>query len=98
MKESRYNFNIYTTSCIYLLLDIDIGWAPAVLDNRREFNFIKEGQRSFTSVPYWIGGSTNDRSGSSIAFRNYNVDNSGTTTVTGLPVTCWSLLSQVKMH
>ena len=36
------------------------GWKIAVLDTQEEYDFIREGQRSFSSsVPYWIGGSAN---------------------------------------
>ena len=36
------------------------GWSPAVINDRMEFNFIREAQRGLTdNRSYWIGGSTN---------------------------------------
>ena len=38
------------------------GWAPAVLNTRKEMEFVREGQRGFSdSRNYWIGGRTNVR-------------------------------------
>ena len=36
------------------------GWRIVVLGTQEEYDFIREGQRSFnSSAPYWIGGSAN---------------------------------------
>ena len=44
---------------IYNLLEMGEGWAPAVLNTRKEMNFIIEGQKGFSdSRNYWIGGRT----------------------------------------
>ena len=35
------------------------GWSPAVLNDRMELDFIRQGQRGFSDTKsYWIGGST----------------------------------------
>ena len=41
------------------MLDLGNGWWPAALDTQEELDFVREGQRSFSSsVPYWIDGFT----------------------------------------
>ena len=60
--------------------DIGMGWEPAVLDTKEEFDFIREGQKNFTnSAPYWIGGTTDSDKEQSIWFNfpDYLADNSG---------------------
>ena len=38
---------------------IGTGWSPAVLNDRMELDFIRQGQRDFSDTKsYWIGGST----------------------------------------
>ena len=59
--------------------EIGEGWAPAVLDTQEEFDFIKEGQKTFkNSEPYWIGGSTNQND--KITYTEYIANNLGTIT------------------
>ena len=52
-------------------------WQPAILDTEEEYDFIREGQKSFSnSVPYWIGGSTD--SNDTVEYNDYIADSSGT--------------------
>ena len=54
------------------------GWVPAVLNSIFEYDFIGQGQRSFSSnVRYWIGGSTNQRSDYLFGYSDYLGDDSG---------------------
>ena len=50
-------------------------WAPAVLNDQREFDFIKQAQRTLgNDKSYWIGGSTGSQAWSIISFNTYNQD------------------------
>ena len=58
--------------------DIGNGWKLAVLDTKEEYDFIEEGQRSFSNnYHYWIGGSANATINSEIGYDRYIIDNSG---------------------
>ena len=58
--KEDFQFSLSGVSTKILFSEIGNGWEPAVLDTQEEYDFIKEGQRSFSSsVEYWIGGSTN---------------------------------------
>ena len=49
------------------------GWAPAILNTRREMDFIQQGQRSFSdNRGYWIGGKTNTQTGDFLDYPAYN--------------------------
>ena len=49
------------------------GWAPALLNNRNEMNFIKQGQKSFSDKrSFWIGGRTNTQPGDFFEYSDYN--------------------------
>ena len=61
------------------------GWAAAILDTEGEFQFIKEGQRTFHhSRSYYIGGSTSSSLNTYIDYSQYNLDNTGSTKSTWL--------------
>ena len=54
------------------------GWEAAVLDTEGEFDFIKEGQRTFHhSRSYYIGGTTSSSLNTYIDYSQYNLDNTG---------------------
>ena len=55
------------------------GWKTAVLENSDEYDFVAEGQKSFSdSFPYWIGGSTNSESNTTIEYTDYIINDAGT--------------------
>ena len=56
------------------MLELGDGWAPAVLDNEQEYEFIKVAQRGLSDrSTYWIGGSTDGiRNGINIPLSEYN--------------------------
>ena len=59
--------------------EIGYGWRPAVLDTQEEYDFIREGQKSFNdSASYWIGGSTD--SNGIFEYSDYIGNNSGSIT------------------
>ena len=55
------------------------GWAPTVLNDQREVDFIKAAQKGLSdSRSYWIGGSISSEPGSIASLNEYNTDeNSG---------------------
>ena len=59
--------------------EIGNGWETAVLNTEEEYDFLKQGQRSFSnSLPYWIGGSTNSTNlEDTIEYSDYIENNSG---------------------
>ena len=59
-------------------LELGNGWKLAVLDSQEEYEFIRQGQRSFNnSVPYWIDGSANATLNEFFNYIDYIADNSG---------------------
>ena len=59
--------------------EIGDGWGPAVLNLQQEHDFIREGQKTFSSSrTYWIGGSVNAESNVKIAYSDYLQNDSGT--------------------
>ena len=63
---------------ILYFLELGTGWEPAVLNTEEEHEFIREGQKSFaSSVPYWIGGSTNQPN-DTFNYSEYITNSSGT--------------------
>ena len=64
------NANDYLKMCNWL--EMGSGWIPAVINNRMEMNFIKQGQRGFSdSRSYWIGGKTNTNPGDFFEYSAY---------------------------
>ena len=65
-------------NCV-IFLDFGEGWVPAVLNNQRELDFIREGQKLFchNDRSYWIGGSTNIQTGSTFNISQYNTGDTG---------------------
>ena len=60
------------------LSELGDGWAPAVLNNQVETNFIKQTQKGLSNDrSYWIGGSTDTESGSVIDLGRYITDSTG---------------------
>ena len=58
--------------------EIGNGWKPTVLDTQGEYDFIREGQKSFnSSAPYWVGGSANATLHAFFNYSDYIRDNSG---------------------
>ena len=54
------------------------GWSPAVLNDRMELDFIRQGQRGFSDTKsYWIGGSTYARPFFNLDYSAYFVGDSG---------------------
>ena len=63
-------------------LEIGQGWETAVLDTQEEYDFIREGQKSFIdSASYWISGSTNLEIDTEFNYTDYIGNNSGTITI-----------------
>ena len=76
MKNPNVTSELHLDS-IYTI-ELGEGWAASVLDNQGEFDFIKEGQRTFHhSRNYWVGGTTNSNLNSYIDYSEYNVNNTG---------------------
>ena len=49
------------------------GWGPAVIDSDEELAAIREDQKELEFIDnYWIGGSTDERSGRIIQIADYN--------------------------
>ena len=54
------------------MAELGDGWAPAVIENRRELDFIRRAQRWFDNIAtYFIGGYTNFNQGNII--RSYSL-------------------------
>ena len=59
--------------------EIGYGWGPAKLNSQQEHDFIREGQKTFSSSrDYWIGGSSNAEDHVKIAYSDYLKNDSGT--------------------
>ena len=49
------------------------GWGPAAINTEEEYDFLKEGQKSFcNSDSHWISGSINTELGETFDFSDYN--------------------------
>ena len=58
--------------------EIGYGWGPATINTIEEYNFIREGQKTFSnSYFYWINGSTDLKRGKTLDFSDYIANNSG---------------------
>ena len=56
---SSLSFYIHIHSYLYIDLGFGSGWAPAILNDQAEVDFIKEGQKEFChDRSYWVGGSS----------------------------------------
>ena len=64
---------------VLYFLDLGEGWAPAILNDQREADFIRAGQRLFchNDKSYWIGGSTNVHPWNIFHIDEYNTGDTG---------------------
>ena len=54
-------------------------WEVAVIETQEEYDFIREGQKSFSiSVPYWIDGTTNVLVNNTFDYFDYIANDTGT--------------------
>ena len=77
-KNAIFYIKSKSMNCV-IFLDLGEGWVPAVLNNQRELDFIREGQKLFchNDRSYWIGGSTNIQRGSTFNISQYNTGDTG---------------------
>ena len=58
--------------------EIGEGWKVAVIETQEEYDFIREGQKGFSSsVPYWIGGSTDVLINNTFDYYDYIANGTG---------------------
>ena len=78
-KEQRiYSANVFRKVKIFSS-EIGDGWGPAKLNSQQEHDFIREGQKTFSSSrDYWIGGSSNADTDVKIEYSAYLENDSGT--------------------
>ena len=59
-------------------LEIGNGWKLAVLDSEEEYEFLRQGQRSFiNNAPYWIDGSANATLNEVFSYVDYIANKAG---------------------
>ena len=64
--------------CELYSAELGNGWGSATLETTNEYDFVKQGQRSFhKSDPYWMGGTTDMTLGATVTFSDYIHGNSG---------------------
>ena len=72
LRTMWYFINIYFSG-------IGEGWRATVLSSQEEYEFIREGQKSFCdSAPYWLGGTTNILKDNEAEYSDYLPNSSGT--------------------
>ena len=60
------------------MLELGDGWSSAILDNQREYDFVKVAQKGvINNRSYWIGGSTNQGAWSIFPLSSYNANEEG---------------------
>ena len=64
--------------CELHFADLGTGWGAAVLETENEYDFLKQGQKSFSkSDSYWINGTTDNMLGEAVSYSDYFHNNSG---------------------
>ena len=62
--------------CIFT--EMGYGWGAAGINTKEEYNFIREGQKTFSnSYFYWMNGSTDIEQRKILNFADYIANNSG---------------------
>ena len=62
-----------TVWVVYFPTETGDGWGPAAINTEEEYDFLKEGQKSFcNSDSYWISGSISTELGQTFDFSDYN--------------------------